>query len=211
MVFYINYVSDSFSDKIYENALSNLSDFFEYKWGNQDKPKLYVIPNRRTMDLLKGEKTPSYAVGWSKKDIFILDKNNYAKESSEPYEDKYYTGLIIHELVHAFFDKITGDIHEPMWLSEGIARYLAGENRYQEKPKEFVSFLKFYKQSDDRAVYYESGHAIELLVTRYGKKKLLKLLKSLSAISNKKHFNKVFNQIYNFEPNYKKFNQLLNL
>lgn len=210
MAFYLNYIPDPFIDKIYEEALNQLNDFFGFKW-KENKPKIYVVSNRKTINMLVQEETKRWVVGWpDKKDIFILDRKNYEKESSEPYRKVYYKGLIIHELVHSYFSKITKDHYEPMWISEGIARYLAGENNYRKKPKQFSKFLKFYKLRADNEVYHESGHAIKLLVEKYGKNKFVKLIKHLPSITSKEVFNKLFKKVYGFEANYDNFNQLLN-
>lgn len=209
MAFYINYVSDSFIDKIYEEASKQLNDFFDFKW-EAKKPKIYVVPDRKTINMLLGEETKSWVVGWSdKKDIFILDRNNYEKESSESYKEIYYKGLITHELVHSYFNEITKDHYEPMWVSEGIARYLAGETNYKEKPKQFSKFLKFFKSSVDSDVYYESGHAVKLLVEKYGRKKFIGLVKKFPDITSESVFNNLFEKIYGFELNYMNFNRLL--
>lgn len=210
MAFYVNYVQDSFIDKIYEEAIKQLNDFFGFKW-TEKKPKIYVVQDRKTLNMLLQKKTKNWVTGWSdKKDIFILNRNNYEKESSEPYEDKYYRGLIIHELVHAYFNTITQDNYEPMWISEGIARYLAGEYKYKEKPKQFSIFLSFFKLSVNNNVYHESGYAIQLLVEKYGKNKFIELIKHFPTITSENVFNTIFKKVYGFELNYNNFNQLLN-
>ncbi|KKK47052.1 hypothetical protein LCGC14_3159100, partial [marine sediment metagenome] len=56
--------------------------------------------------------------------------------------------------------------------------------------------------------YSESYNAIEVLINKYGKTKLIKLLKSLNELKNKIQFDKKFMEIYGFAPNYKKFNEL---
>jgi hypothetical protein len=57
-------------------------------------------------------------------------------------------------------------------------------------------------------LYEESGFAIELLVKKYHKKKLLKLIKLLPDCSTNKLFIKKFKEVYSFTPNYKEFNNL---
>jgi hypothetical protein len=161
--------------------------------------------------MLLGEKTKSWVVGWADKgDVFVLDRENYEKESSEPYKDVYYKGLIIHELVHAYFNVVTKNFYEPVWVSEGIARYLAGENKYKEGPKKFSKFLGFFKSSMDNEVYHESGHAVELLIKKHGKTKFIKLIKRFPEIKCEDDFNLIFKEVYGFGANYTEFNLMLN-
>ncbi len=149
-------------------------------------------------------------VGWSNKgDVFVLDRKNYEKEGSEPYKDVYYTGLIAHELVHTYFNAVTEEHCEPIWTSEGIARYLAGENSYEERPKRFSKFLNFFNSSMNNEVYHESRYAVELLIKKYGKTKFIKLIKQFPTITSKNIFNKLFKKIYGFNASYTNFNKLL--
>lgn len=210
MTFHLTYIKDSFIDKIYEQALNDLNNFFEFKW-TQNKPKIFILPNRQTIDLYKEEKTPRWVTGWADgNNIFILARENWEKESSEPYKDKYYKALIIHELVHLYANYWTKNNYEPQWMNEGIALYLAGQNNFRPKLKQFSSFLDCFKSDKPNAkVYEESGFAVQVLVEKYGKKIFLELLKQLPKINSKKDFNKIFTKLYNFEPNYINFNKLL--
>ncbi len=210
MTLHISCNIDSFTDNIHKKAMLNLGKFFGFKWQGKP-PRIYVVENRKAMDELIGEKTKSWVVGWSNKgDIFVLDRNNYETESSEPYEERYYRGLIIHELTHVFCNAVTNNHYEPMWVSEGIARYLAGENLYKERPKKFSVFLKFFKSSCDNEVYYESGHAVQVLVEKYGKAKFIRLLKRFPETKTRLSFDKIFRKIYGFDASYSNFNGILN-
>jgi hypothetical protein len=188
--------------------MKELEKFFNLSW-SADKPKIFLVKDRRAINKLLGEKTPAWLVGWiDNSNIFILDKKNYEKESSHRYFAKEYSKLIKHELVHVFFLKISGSKSEPDWLWEGLALYLSGQIKSENKPKQFKEFLKFHSTHNKRPqVYKEAGFAVEFLIENYGRKKLLKLIKSLKNIDTKKQFEKKFKQIYGFEPNYKNFNQ----
>ncbi len=209
MVFSVSYDVDLFTDKIYKNALVQLNNFFGFEWRDK-KPKIYVVPDRKTIDMMIGEKTKSWVVGWADKgDIFVLDRKNYEKESSEPYKDIYYKGLIVHELVHAYFNVVAKECYEPAWVSEGVARYLAGENKYRDGPIKFLKFLEFFKSSMDNEVYHESGHAVQLLIEKYGKVKFLRMIKQFPKVRSKIDFNKLFRRVYGFDASYKEFNKML--
>jgi len=67
----------------------------------------------------------------------------------------------------------------------------------------FEDFLEFYGEKS-KYVYRESGFAVEFLVDKYGKDKLLKLIRNLG--DNKEEFEKNFEEIYGFELKYENFN-----
>jgi len=84
--------------------------------------------------------------------------------------------------------------------------YGSGQNRFNKKPVKFASFLEFY-DIGDKGIYEESGFAVMFLVDKFGKGKLLELIKSLRTIFTKEDFYKTFKDIYGFEPSYESFNK----
>ena len=112
--------------------------------------------------------------------------------------------MIKHELAHVFFKIVSQFKYQPIWLWEGVSLYLAGQNTTRKKPERLKGFLEHY---DDHApvVYHESGFAIEYIVKKHGKVKLMRLIKSLKDIKSKEKFKKKFKDIYGFLPEYKYF------
>jgi hypothetical protein len=148
-------------------------------------------------------------VGWvNNKDLYILDKDNYTKESKYKYSNERYFSLMKHELAHSCFQVISGSTKsEPDWLWEGTATYLAGQ--INDKKTELSSFLKYYKKDmGSSVVYTEGGIAVKYLVEKHGKTKLLKLIRSLKGINSEKEFRKVFERIYGFELEYRNFTDM---
>ncbi len=53
--------------------------------------------------MLKDGDSPAWSVGWvNGKDVYLLDKNSFEKESSHAYSDEKYFFLMKHELAHAY-------------------------------------------------------------------------------------------------------------
>ena len=209
MMFKIKSFEEKKIKKKYDQAMRELDTFFELGW-IENKPKIFLVKDRDTINKLRGTKTPNYLVGWiNGNDVFVLDKNNYEKNSCHKYSEKEYFSLIKHELTHVFtqvhskiFDKST----QPDWLWEGIAIYLSGQNENKKRKNKFKNFLQHYHQNNkNTGVFKESGFAIEFLVKKFGEKKLLKLIKSLKKIDSKEKFAKKFKNIYGFELKYENF------
>lgn len=208
MIFTIKSKKDNSLQKAYIKSMKELNEFFELNW-TKNKPKLFLVENRETINKLMSQNTQDWIVGWtSNLDIYILNKENYEKESCHKYSKEEYENLIKHELIHCFTQTYTKNYNKqtkPNWLWEGIAIYLSNQNKTMKKPRLLKEFLKFYSKSGSK-VYYESGFAIEFLVKKYGKQKILKLLKELKNIKSEKEFKNKFKEIYGFKLNYKNFN-----
>jgi len=209
MIFTIQSRNDKFLEKIYNKSMKELDDFFGLNW-KRNKPKIFLVKDRESINKLMGEKTQDWIVGWANnQDVFVLDKDTYEKESCHTYSDDEYFRLIKHELAHVFTQVYSGIFNksiEPDWLWEGVAIYLSDQNKTKKKPNQLKEFLQHYSQDNKNSnVYKESGFAIEFLVKNFGKQKLLKLIKSLKEINSKDKFTKKFKEIYGFELNYKNF------
>ena len=168
MVFQISGTKEDRIEKIYEESMKDLGKFFELNW-NRNRPSVFLIPDRKTIDSLKGNNTEDWVVGWSNgNDVFILSPKNYESESSHKYSDKEYYALLKHELAHCFSNIIGNYSQKPIWLLEGISIFLSGQNNFKNKPKKYSSFINYYGVGGE-GVYHESGFAVEFLVKKYGK------------------------------------------
>ncbi|PIN92709.1 hypothetical protein COU61_01290 [Candidatus Pacearchaeota archaeon CG10_big_fil_rev_8_21_14_0_10_35_13] len=208
MVFDINLRDDDFVKGIYDDSMSELDKFFGLGW-NRNKPKVFLVPDRKTIDSLESKKTEDWVVGWGyQTDVYVLDYKNYEKESSHKYSIEEYAALIMHELAHSFIHVITGfSSNVPTWLNEGLAIYLSGQNKFKKKPENLKNFLEYYNQGGMH-VYGGSGFAVEFLVKTYGKEKILKVLKSLKGVDTKEKFSELFKKTYGFELKYESFKVL---
>ncbi len=204
MIFTINSKKDKFLENEYNNAMKEFNKFFNINW-KTNKPNVILVPDRKTINKLRGGRTESWSIGWVKNnDVYILDKKNLEKESTHKYSKEYYSSLLKHELAHAFTLIITHKRIKPYWLWEGIAICLSGQTKLWKKPKELKKFLEF-DETYGKELYQESGFAIEFLVKKYGKSKLLKLIESTKNSNSKSKFENNFKKIYGFKPSYDKF------
>lgn len=202
----IQSTDDSFINDIYEKAMAELNEFYGINWTHH-LPVVITVSDRKTIDALKGKKTEPWLVGWADGNkIFVLDKENFEKESNHKYMPETYHSLIKHELSHAFYRVLSGDRMRPIWLCEGVAIYTSGQNKEKSQPMEFKEFLDF-QDKGGRGVYAESGFIVELLVEKFGKSKLLKLIDSTKTVDDRKGFEKAFKDVYGFDPTYAEFNE----
>ncbi|MDD4761827.1 MAG: hypothetical protein PHZ25_02300 [Candidatus Pacebacteria bacterium] len=200
--------NDKFIKKIFQESMKDLGEFYGINW-TTNTPKIILLEDRKSIDLLHVKKTESWLVGWADNNmriVFILDKKNFEKFSSHKYSTAGYSALIKHELSHLFYKILSEGKFGPAWLSEGVAIYTSGQNKLKTKPREFKNFMSFYAKGGSE-VYKESGFAVELLVKKFGKNKLFELIKSLQSISNENQFNKTFKKIYGFQISYKVMNK----
>jgi len=137
--------------------------------------------------------------------VYLLHPDVYEKESNHKYSDKEYETLLRHEISH-LYSRIFYSDYKPRWLLEGIAIYSSGQLELKRKVKEFKYFLEFFEKGGT-GVYDESGWAVLILDKEFGRKKLLKLLKSLNGFKDREEFNKIFKKIYGFDLKYKWFNE----
>jgi len=207
MVFEINKIDNSKLDKVYEKSMEELDSFFELGW-KYNRPNLILVPNRKTIDSLKGKETENWVVGWtSGNTVYMLSDENYETESNHKYSDEEYFALLKHELAHCFSHIISGFCQKPIWLLEGISIFLSGQLKLRPKPENYSRFIEFHEKGG-KGVYSESGFAVEFLVKKYGKEKLLQLLKKAKESNSKKDFADLFKSIYDFELSYDNFEVL---
>lgn len=208
MIYKLKEQRDKFIEKIYKDSMKNLNKFYEVNW-TYGRPNVLIPESRKQIDQLKDMKTERWVIGWSSGQfIYVLDRKKYEKESSNKYSVPFYMATVKHELSHAFYNIKSKGINTPRWLCEGVAIYTSGQNKLKKMPVKFSTFLGFY-ENGGREIYSESGFAVQLLVKKYGKKKLLKLISSLNIVKDKEDFSKLFKKIYGFVLNYGNFNSLL--
>jgi hypothetical protein len=203
----INYKKDKLVEKLYNESMQELDKFFKINW-TINTPVLIIVPDRRKFDEIYNKKTENWLVGWNTgKFIFILDRKNFEKESCHKYSKENYKKLIKHELCHSFCDALSYRKFYPMWFSEGVAIYLSGQIKEKMRPKKFKDFLRFYNKIE-KEMYNESGFVVELLIKKFGREKIINLIKALNNVNSEKDFEKEFKKIYKFDLNYKNVNKI---
>ena len=205
MIFKIHQIEDDFVEKIYEDSMKSLNEFYEINWTHH-LPTINIVDDRKTIDALKGEKTENWIVGWTNgSQVYVLNKDNLEKESNHKYNPNEYHALIKHELSHSFYNILSGYNHFPSWLSEGVVIYTSGQNKFRNKPDKFSKFLEFYDHGR-KGVYDETGFFVQILVEKFGKQKLFDLIKGLKNIKTKEEFERLFAEQYGFNLTYDEIN-----
>jgi hypothetical protein len=213
MIYKIKEYKNRLIEKAYKEGVNESKSFF-----GVDLPfeiNVCILNERKEIDLFYKSKTESWVNAFGKpgnNTVYILDNKNMEKESShKKLSNEEYSELIKHEICHVFYDYISDDCYEPLWLSEGLALNLAGQTKQYEPVIHFSHFLKSYEEYVDAVhLYPESAYAVKSLLIIFGKQKLLKLVSHSKEAKNKKEFAKLFKKMYGFDLSYKNFNNLLN-
>jgi hypothetical protein len=211
MVFNLTQNTNSKLEKFYSDAIKRLNEFYMFDW-NENKPILFIVNNRKDIDIIREKKTEDWVVGFtlgSQRFLFVLDPEKYNEESSHTYSDDEYSTLISHELSHLYAHTLYNEFY-PVWLLEGIAIASSGQldtERYV-KPKEFNSFLKYlYKGGSE--LYSEAGYAVQIMIDDCGREKFLNFYRDLTKVEEEKDLNKLFKEYYKEDLNYEYFNNRL--
>jgi len=116
-----------------------------------------------------------------------------------------------HELNHLFYGIVSGGTPGPLWLREGLSTYLSGQTALGqwEKPAEFRGFIDSDSNEENKKyAYAEGGFVVELLVQKFGKEKVILLVKQLKTIKNLEGFKILFREIFGIELEYGVINEL---
>lgn len=204
-IFKVTAVEDSELQEYKDTAMEELNEFFGKKWV-YNTPKIFIVDDRKTIDLLKEEKTEDWVVGWSwgRNAIFILNPKNISKESCHDCSKYNIKQLIKHELSHSFFQMTFGQC-KFMWINEGVALFTAGQLENYDKPKKFDGFL----DENENKIFQESGYVIKLIIDNFGKEKLFEFLKNQSNLSESEELNSLFEKIFGAKLDYSFFNKLI--
>lgn len=199
----------------YDQIMSDLGDFYNIDWV-ENKPKIHFLESRQQIDAIWKNPTNRSVVGWissSNGDVYVLKNEKMATESDHKTRsyDEYYS-LIKHELSHSFEKMVAEDTKIfPKWLWEGVAIYTSGQLKGRKMPEVFTTFLDFFDtQGFVSGVYKESGFVVEILIKKFGKEKIISLIKRLKECKNRDDFSNLFKEIYGVELSYESLNELKN-
>jgi len=181
-----------------------LNSFFGIKmW----QPFVILVNSRKDIDRMHGRKTEDWLVGWTSGcNIFILKPKVFTKESSHK-DREYFWKVLKHEYCHLYFKQMTS-IDYPAWLNEGLACYLAKQKKTPPSNKEALEIFKYYKKLD-KNIYRIGYFWVNFLIKKFGKNKLMELIKSLKPQITEKQFAQNFYRIYQIYYSVKDFEKLL--
>jgi hypothetical protein len=207
MTLKLSKTKDEFIDKIFEECMDELKEFFRINW-TRNRPSIIIFENRETLNELKGSETDDWNVGFATNNkIYLLDRKNFEKESCHKYSDEDYKKLLKHELVHLYYDIFSKGAHYPRWFDEGLAVFLSGQVKDKVVEK-FEKFLDYFNKGGDN-IYSEGGYAIKVLIDNFGQDKLFGLIKDISSLQTEEKFSEKFKEIYGEDPSYEFFNSLI--
>ena len=178
---------------IKKQTIIEYNDFFKIDL-NKDF-KIYLIHTIEEMNIATGRKNEKWLKGYTcgpEKQIFIFDPDHYLKETGQKIIN--LEKLIKHEIAHIYFGEITHS-HHPNWLNEGLAEYLSKKEKQSIDLNEIVNCIDYYN-SFSVEQYARSYLLVDLLINKFGKDKLLSLIKSHK---NKEEFYKFFKETYGFD------------
>ena len=168
-----------------------LNKFFQIKL---ESPIVILLNSRQDIDKIYGKKTPAWLVGFVRKNIiFILHPSVYTKESSHKSVKDFWKTLK-HEYCHLYYKQLAANTY-PSWLNEGLACFLAK----QKKPKPELNEALFILDDKKQGKYdiYKVGYFwADLFIRKFGRRKMLNLIKAMRPKMNKSEFGKIFNRVY---------------
>lgn len=184
-------------DKKYEKYLNSCRENLGKWFGiNVLMPHVLFVQSRKDYNKIMGRETSSWVTGTTMNNtIFILDPKIYIKESSHD-DIKRFWKVLKHEYAHIYYNNITG-CSVPRWLNEGVACYLA-EQKKEEPSRESLLNPNIYFDKGGKDIYVVGYFWVEFLIMKYGKSKLLKLIKTINSKTTKNKFNADFKKIYGF-------------
>lgn len=162
-------------------------------------PRIKYICSRKEINNYWKKNTPSWMTAWVKNGtIYILEPEVYCIESNHAIGHFWQT--LIHELSHLYYIKLTG-MNYPKWINEGLACYLANQNKTIPTQKQALKIFNYFKDFD-KDIYDIGFFWINALISCYGKDKLINLIKKFKINMNESDFNNIF--FLNYQLNYNK-------
>lgn len=214
MIYTLTSLQDKDLEDFYINSFRELDEFYELNW-TQFKPNIFIISSDEEYKAIRNNMSLGSfrrATGWiGNGNVYVVNKVMYSEMMGKDYLDERYLKLIKHELSHCFYQHVSQvySKNRPDWLWEGCAIYLSGQLKYMRKPIKLKNFLEHYEQRSGGEVYLESGFVINILIEKYGKAKLLELIRNISQYNSEDDFYKLFRKVYDIELNYENINSLI--
>ncbi|HEX9008389.1 MAG TPA: hypothetical protein VF837_03975 [Patescibacteria group bacterium] len=209
MIYKVTISDDFLVQEAYKEGMDELNDFWGINW-KINTPDISIVSSRKEINQIMGKETSQELVGWSKnRNVFVLDYQKVETESSYRLTPEQYKALIKHEMNHIFEGIVSNGSMGPFWLKEGLSIYLSGQISLGqwERPSEFKGFINS-DENNKKAAYEEGGYVVELLVNKFGKGKIIELIKLLKTMKSDEDFLITFKQIFGLDLNYENINRL---
>lgn len=165
-----------------EQLVSGISLEVAIFFGLPEMPiKVVLIQSRAEYDRIWGKKSEDWMVGFTRNDkVYILAKGKFASDSNHPVLD--FDKVLKHEISHLYYYKLRPNT-KPVWLNEGLACYVAGQNKLPPKYDINIAILKEYHNHGGERVYALGRFMVNQIMDNYGKDKLFSLITIKSSAS----------------------------
>ena len=173
-------------------------------------PSVFFINSRKQYDDVWKMKSKNWMVGGADgRNIFILNPEVYTKESSHKNQSDFWL-VLKHEYCHIAIKQFyKQENNKPKWLNEGLCCYLANQIKKTPAKKEALKVFGYYLKADWQ-IYTVGYFWTKLLIEKFGKKKLLQLLKGINYYTTEKEFGEMFYKQYKIHYTKKDFSELFN-
>ncbi len=178
-------------EELIEKASKQVSSFF-----NDEVPefKISFLKTREEMDKIWKRPTPAWVVAktGNDNDISIFEEDVFERVSHHPKED--FPKVLAHEITH-IYTKSKFNLTFPMWLNEGIAYVVADQDKKTGEKKD-IRQAHTFEEWNKNPVYGASGKFVRYLIEKFGKEKLIDLLKEIKENEKKETFKAKFKQTF---------------
>ena len=125
-------------------------------------------------------------------EISIFEEDVFEKVSPHPKED--FPKVLAHEITH-IYTKSKFNLTFPMWLNEGIAYVIADQDKKTGEKKD-IRQVHTFEEWNKNPAYGASGKFVRYLIEKFGKEKLVELLKEIKENEKKETFKTKFEQTF---------------
>lgn len=164
---------------------------------------VYVHNTRDSYNKRLGKETEDWNIANAddNKRIDILSPRAFTKESCHSKND--FLPTLVHEFSHLFISNLAKGSAIPLWLNEGFANYIAGQNKkineslYVENNFcEKLGTLRGWDKHINYSAYSISALFVRFLIKKYSAQKIKELISSLDKVYNYSRFEKIFYKVY---------------
>ena len=176
-----------------DRIIEECQDFFGVKL--KKVPKITFIYSRKEMDELLGRKTEPWVRAVTRPSgLYFIHPSKIAELT--PHKNDNYWQVVKHEMSHWFFNQITGiSSGKPRWFTEGLAMYMADQKTLPPTPAEESISTKYYALTDNE-VYRWGSIMVADLADRYGKVKIVSLVKRIDKETTPESFANDFKSVF---------------
>jgi len=177
--------------------IQDLESFFETKVPDYI---IEIVDSREEFNKQTNMKNSEpWTAGWANGNrIIVIHPDKLEELTDGIHKSDSHQKRIKHELAHLFYAKLTKGEFYPAWLNEGLAYFLDGRGVIAPKSSHGKYASLIYFKNFDGHVYQPGSFLVKTLLDKFGKAKLLELIKSIRPGLTEDSFQQLFIKIYGF-------------